>query len=248
MSNNQDKTEYSVGGVPIHRHTAHERDFDFAIGDEETLDAITEHIEKYVGPVASVFHELISDLVHVDIHIVEPTPRRNYFTLLTSGMSDLPMTAPPAASECQYAELMMCLPPDWPLKACTEGHPDYYWPIYWLKMLARFPHEYNTWLWDGHTIPNGDPAQPFAKYTDLCCMMLAPPALFGSEFPVLRVNPSRTIHFFGLVPLYREEMDFKLRHGADAFRAGLDRAGVNELLNVRRINTCERKGFRLFRR
>jgi hypothetical protein len=248
MADRQDKTEYSAGGIPIHRYKARERDFDLAFGDEETLQAIDGHIARHVGPVGNVFHELLSDLIHVDIHIVEPTPQRNYFTLITSGMSDRPMAAPEAARDCQYAELMLCLPLDWPLQACTEGESEYYWPLYWLKLLARLPHEYNTWLWEGHTIPNRDPAQPFASYTRMCCMMLARPALFGSDFHTLRVHPTRTIHFFGLVPLYREEMDFKLRHGTDKLQEGLHRAGVTELLNVRRVNTCERKGLRFFRR
>ena len=29
-----------------------------------------------------------------------------------------------------------------------------FWPIQMLKFLARFPHEYKTWLGWGHTIPN----------------------------------------------------------------------------------------------
>jgi hypothetical protein len=58
-----------------------------------------------------LFHELLSDLVHVDIHIVEPTAARNYYTLVTSGMSDRPMAAPEECRECRYAELVISLPP-----------------------------------------------------------------------------------------------------------------------------------------
>jgi hypothetical protein len=80
--------EQSESGAPIYRHENREREFEFAIGDSENIDRITEHIEAHVGPVATVFHEVISDLVHVDIHIVEPRPARNCYTLVTSGMSD----------------------------------------------------------------------------------------------------------------------------------------------------------------
>ena len=80
--------EQSESGAPIYRHENQEREFEFAIGDSENIDRITEHIEAHVGPVATVFHEVISDLVHVDIHIVEPRPARNCYTLVTSGMSD----------------------------------------------------------------------------------------------------------------------------------------------------------------
>ena len=87
-------------------------------------------------------------------------------------------------------------------------------------MLARFPHEYDTWLWYGHSLPNGDPPQHFADNTDLCCALLLAPALVPEEFLALPVSADKTVHFFGLVPLYAEEVEFKLKHGADALAAG----------------------------
>ena len=56
---------------------------------------------------------MISDLVHIDVHWVQPTPKRPYHTLVTSGMSDKPMTVPAGAEHLRFAELMLCLPPEW---------------------------------------------------------------------------------------------------------------------------------------
>ena len=53
---------------------------------EEEQTAIEQHIARYFGPNENVFHELISYDIHVDIYIVEPTPERNYYTLVTGGM------------------------------------------------------------------------------------------------------------------------------------------------------------------
>ena len=36
-------------------------------GDPELIDAITAHIEKHLGPVEQVFHEIVSPTVHVDL-------------------------------------------------------------------------------------------------------------------------------------------------------------------------------------
>ena len=47
--------------------------------------AVVAHIEEYVGKPQIVFRELISDKVHLDVHIVEPTKRRAVYTLVTSG-------------------------------------------------------------------------------------------------------------------------------------------------------------------
>mgnify|MGYP000664765674 CR=1 FL=1 len=35
-----------------------------------------------------VFHELMSDIVHIDVHIVPPDENRPFYLLFTTGMSD----------------------------------------------------------------------------------------------------------------------------------------------------------------
>ena len=240
-----DNPEYAESGQPIYRYPPRERSWEVATGDPAAIEAIEKHITAHIGPVESVFHEIISDLVHLDVHVVMPTARRNYFTLVTSGMSDRPMRTPPGAEEMRYAELLICLPPDWPLSQADMEQETNYWPIRWLKMLARFPHEYDTWLWAHHTLPNGDPAKPFVSNTSLCCAMLAWPALFRTDFRRLQISPEKTIHFLGLIPLYQEEMELKLKRGADPLMRRLEQARVTELLDIQRPNVCKRR-FGLF--
>jgi hypothetical protein len=230
--------ERSESGAPVYRHERRERDFELASGDDASIEVIARHVERHVGKPAWVFHEIISDLVHLDVHIVGPTQQRNYYTLVTTGMSDRPMTPPADLPECRYAELLICLPPDWPLSEEAFKDEANYWPVRWLKLLSRLPHEYQTWLWEGHTVPNGDPPRPFAKTTKLCCALLLEPTLFGEEFPRLEVGPEKAVHFFSLVPIHGAEMDFKLRNGVDALVERLDDAGVTELLDVRRASVC----------
>ena len=74
-----------------------------------------------------VFHELISDQVHIDLHWVKPTAERPFHTLVTSGMSNLPMTTPPGAEEVRYAELSICLPADW--KLSEEDFKEYFFVL-----------------------------------------------------------------------------------------------------------------------
>jgi predicted Zn finger-like uncharacterized protein len=212
-----------------------------ALGDAETIEQISAHIEQHVGKIATVYHELISDLVHIDIHLVEPTREQPFHTLITSGMSDLPMHPPEGAEDCRFAELLLCLPPDWPLSREAFEDERNYWPIRWLKMLARFPHEYDTWLWFGHSVPNGDPPQPFAANTALCCQLLLAPVLVPEEFLVLPLSEEKSICFFSVVPLYREEMDFKLKHGTDALVERFERHQVTEMLDPTRQNVCKKK-------
>ena len=237
----EDDIERSESGAPIHRHTPREKGFELVTGDEQTIEAISDHITEFVGPIESVWHELISDLVHIDVHLVAPTRRHDFFTLVTSGMSDRPMQAPEGHEDKKYSELLICLPPDWKLSEKAFQKERWYWPIRWLKQLSRLPHEYDTWLWEHHTVPNGDPPEPFADNTDLCCAYLLRPALFDKEFRKLRINKRKTVYFHALVPLYEEEMNYKLKIGSDELLDRLDAADVTELLDIERPNVCKRR-------
>ena len=245
--------EMAESGERVYRHESRSKPFEFAMGDEKTIEAIVKHIERHIGPPDNVFHELISDLVHLDIHIVPPTPERNWYTLVTSGMSDKPMTVPaedfenPAdAEQLKYAELLLCLPPDWPMgQGEWQEDESGFWPVQWLKMMARMPHEYDTWLGWGHTVPNGDPPEPLAEGTDLCCMMVMPPVLVDEKFYQLRIGKKKLINFYALYPLYKEEMEYKLKKGAEGIIEKFSEAEVTELLDPARKNTCKKK-FGLF--
>lgn len=59
---------------------------------DSNMEEIEAHIERHVGKISMVFHEVLSDIVHIDIHQIPPTDDRPYWTLVTSGMSDLPMS------------------------------------------------------------------------------------------------------------------------------------------------------------
>ena len=125
-----DDTEYSESGVRIYRYEAKEKPFQIVEGDADALEAIEDHIEKHVGKIDTVMHELVSDLVHIDVHIVEPAAERNYYTLITSGMSDLPMTIPDGAEEFRFAELLVCLPAGWDMPKVYDAMIDeeHWWP------------------------------------------------------------------------------------------------------------------------
>lgn len=233
-----DRDERSESGAPIYRHDRTRAKSEMVGAGSMTSELIQQHAQRYVGKVDNIFHEIVSDLIHVDINIVPPSPKRPYHTLITSGMSDRKMSTPQGREDMSYAELVISLPPHWQLKGKSSEDEAYYWPIRWLKILARLPHQYGTWLWATHTVPNGDPPEPFASNIKLCCALLLFPILMPKGFNILKVNDEKTIHFLSFVPIYREEMDFKLQQGLDPLMDRLDKAGVTELLNISRPNVC----------
>lgn len=204
-------------------------------------DEIGVHITHYVGNITSVYHELVSTYVHVDVYWVEPTPERPFHTLVTSGMSDLPMHTPDAAKDRAHIELCLSLPSSWPVDQALnhtdedqntgDGQP--YWPIWWLKFLARFPHQYQTWLGQGHTIPDGN--QPFIDYTRFCSFVLLPPVLFDDGFQQLKL-PHYSIYFYNLVPIYPEELQLKLDKGVNALIDRFNEYHISDVWAVDRVN------------
>lgn len=232
--------EKSGSGAPIYRYNESEKkDFEGPSG-ESSIDEISGHIEKYVGKIDMVFHELISEQVHIDVHWVKPTKERPFHTLVTSGMSDKSMSTPKGVKNCDYAELCMCLPENWKISDESFEDENNYWPVRWLKILARFPHTYKTWLCYGHTIPNGDPALPFTSQTKLNTILLLPPVVFDNEFHTLRLK-NKSIDFYSLIPLYSEEVDLKLKKGVEALFDGFDQHGVTDILQLNRPNTAQKK-------
>lgn len=232
----------SASGAPI--YTYDERDFsDFEIPTgTSAIEEISNHIEQHVGNIDQVFHEIISDQVHIDVHWIKATPTRPFHTFVTSGMSDLPMNTPDGLEEYAFAELSICLPQDWNVSEEDFKDENNYWPIRWLKYLARFPHKYNTWLGYGHTIPNGDPAKPFAENTALNTMVLLPTIVFEESFHQLEL-PEKTINFYSLIPLYEQEVKQKMNKGIESLFPGFDTYEVTDILTLNRPNTIRKKRF-----
>lgn len=161
-------------------------------------------------------------------------------------MSDAPMTVPEELHELRFAELMVTLPADWSLDQEDWQDESQFWPIRWLKMLARFPHEYDTWLGFGHTVPNGDPPEPFADNTKLCCLLVLPSPTVPEEFHTLKTSGDKEINFYSLVPLYREEMDLKLHQGADQLLDLFDAHNIQDIIDPSRKNVAK-KGWKFWR-
>lgn len=234
-----DEKLVSMSGSPLYVHKERERPFQPAAGSEDS-EQIEKHIERYLGPIEWVWHEIISDLVHLDVHYIKPTPERNVHTFISTGMSDLPMSPPEGAEENKYAELLVTLPAQWSVSEDAFKDEKNYWPIHLLKWLARFPHEYETWLWWGHTVPNGNPPEPYHPSTTFVGAILVPPGTVPQDFLSCKSGPEKEVSFFSVIPLYPEEMNLKLRKGSDALFDLFDTYGVNEIIDIQRKNVAKK--------
>lgn len=232
----------SLSGAPI-LHYGAPAEWEPAQG-EVCLEEISDHITAHLGPVASVFHEIMSDTVHIDVHVVLPTEDFPYVRMVTSGMSDLPMAVEHDDTP-RHLELIATLPGDWKLDQASFEDERWYWPIRLLKQLARFPHKHATWLGWGHSMPNGDPPEPYAPGTGLCGVVLLPSVTVPDGFDTLRIDADKQIQFLAIVPLYKEEMDLKLRKGTDALLEQLGKRDLSDIIDPTRVNVA-RKRFGFF--
>ncbi|GLY79760.1 suppressor of fused domain protein [Actinoallomurus iriomotensis] len=224
-------------GSGLFRYAAREREWEPAAPtDPDTAEAVKRHIQRHFGEIAFVWHEFISDLVHIDVHVVEPSPERPYYTLVTSGMSDLPMTVPEGVGP--YAELLICLPPDWPLSADALNDEKAYWPVRLLKTVARLPHEYDTWIGVWHSVPNGDPAEPYAEGTPFAGVLVAPMVDHPEEAHTVITAEGKQISLLALVPLHPAEIDLKVTEGTGALLDAFDRITVNEVFDPARPSSA----------
>lgn len=214
----------------------------------EAYGSYTEEICDYFSKVfpgrkTSVLHELLSDLVHIDVNIMSPTEDNNFYVIYTTGMSDLPMSLPEGyedREDLKYAELYAFMPPTWNPGSefrTTADIPDSeYWIIHMIKYLARFPHEYSTWLGDGHTIPNGPDYEPIAGGTTMGGVVLKQ---LGQSLECIETDDGKKIKLLMLIPAYQEEIEYKLKYGMQKLDEVFAEKNIPLVIDLQRPNYCE---------
>ena len=200
-------------------------------------EAFLEHVAQFVGPVEGVISvaPVAPGLPPIDLVHVAPTDAKPWQVLVTLGMSAEPMRIPDDfPDEPRRAELVIGLPPDWPLDGEALRDPAFRWPLRLLATLASFPAASGQWLSVGHTVPNGEPPHPYVEGLGFCCAMLAPPITLLPEFRTLSLSDDSDVVFYAVVPLFEREMELKVSEGTKALLERFDKQDVCEILDVRR--------------
>lgn len=206
-------------------------------------------IEKHMAHVfpnrkKQVFPEKISEFVQVDIHLLEAPTNKDVQVLYTVGMSALSMTLPkeylPQFEGLQRAELMMFLPAEWKLIPPAEGEDEnnsIWWPVNLMKYVAKFPHEFQSWLGWGHVLANSAKFEAYDASTELCGTMLG---ALQEEVSVFKAEDGTQINMYALTPLYKEEMLYKEKEGIEALFGKLNQVnGYGMIVFPDRPNVAE---------
>lgn len=206
-------------------------------------DEICKHFEAlFPNREEIVFHEILSDLVHIDVYVRKPNEEQNFYVIYTTGMSDMPMNLPKGykkREDWKYAELYAFLPGDWNCgeagKPLSELEQKDAWFIPFMKFIARFPHEYNTWLGYGHTIPNGPDYAPLCEGTQMGGVVLSQG---GNSMECVNTEDGTRVNLLMLIPAYQEEIEYKLKYGMEALNEVFHKHDMPLVIDMSRPNYC----------
>lgn len=202
---------------------------------EEEMDRYEKYIMEQFGDYNEVIHEIVSPDIHLDIIVVPPTESNPYYKLVTMGIGAYKMHVPKELKqdELERAEPVLYLPPDWNIKSAEEND---YWPIRQLKVLGRLPINCKSWLGFGHTVSSDEENTPYADNTKFCSMLLLDAINKDYEKLDFRMETVGKINFYQAVPLYREELEYKMEHDVSELLDLFDDDDMLPVVNINRKN------------
>jgi hypothetical protein len=199
----------------------------------EPTDPILAHIEEHLGkPNPLSLQEIVPCDPSIAIHVV---PMEDELALVTNGMSSRPLKVPKSDKDFRYAELVIYLPPDWPLGKKALDDPKYFWPFEWLRSCAYYIHENHISLGRRPTIiANGEPPEPLAPNMKMTCLLVLLDEL--DDFRWLDLGRGRRVAFYFLMPLYTEERDLEREKGMEHLMRLFDKNKIDRVVDIKRPN------------
>ncbi|HEY0742398.1 MAG TPA: suppressor of fused domain protein [Chryseosolibacter sp.] len=201
---------------------------------------VDQHIERYFkGSNITVFHEVPTLDIHLDVFHIRPK-NSTFEILLTSGMSSLAMNVSEIhknSDSFKFAELMALIPKGIDFGKIYPSGSKYDWIISMIKQSAKFPHFYDTWIGVGHTLQADEEIKPYSADTNFCGCLVLPTMTFPKNFQTIESRHG-TINIYGLFPLYKEEIEFKIKNGFNEFIKFLINNNTKEVIDFDRPNYC----------
>lgn len=161
---------------------------------------------QWFGDSVVASHELLPLEPHVDVYRYAPAGEREWFTYLTSGLSDRPILIPdfPHPVRCElvfYSD------------QANEMYSNF------LRFLAHKPFENpEFWISHGTTFGGGDSAQPLFPGTPFTAVVFAAtPVPPESDLPVVLQEEGVPVFLLWVIPLYPRELEFILQYDIDLF-------------------------------
>ena len=192
---------------------------------------IIEHFTKTIGSPEKLSQiQIVPTGIPITIHAIPANEHHPFVTLFTTGMSEDPMRVPEGAQEYAYAELYIQLPPDW--KYREYDSPIWGWPQHWLRIMAQYPQQHDTWLGGPVAlVANEDPPRPLAPGTKFTTLMLL-------ADQSLSTDDGKKIWLYRMTPLYTEERQLEIDDGIPALLNAFDANDTPMIVDMNRKNVA----------
>lgn len=204
--------------------------------------ALEAHLTEFLGDRFTVLSEKASRDIHLDVQVFPPSAAVPHLTLVTAGMSDLPMRVPGTDTELRM-ELMLALPPGWsgldPFDGAALADEENFWPLRLLKDVARYPSSFDAFLAWGHTV-DGSAGGLDSGPAPFSGAVVAPPLGYPAEL-MRAPTPRGDVQILAVIPLTGSEMAFKasLPGGGEALVDRMIGSGVDAVVDLGRDSVVE---------
>jgi len=160
-------------------------------------------------------------------------PKQSLKVLHTEGLSLTPQQVSTGSEKYRCIELMFCLPDYWDLSV-------QYWPKTWLEKIAHIPSKFNTWLGPGDTIPAGKPPTVLTDNFAADHFVISEPIIL-KDFLSSAGNKSPEVAVLSIIPIFQQELDFKLRNSGTALLMRLAEKRVTDEVDLYRKSVCRKR-------
>ena len=206
----------------------------------DIIEIFDSHLDKFVDDdEVIVFDDIESKDNHIDVYWIKPNLEyRPYSILLTCGMSRFPMVVPEGYEDKRFIEIAMLFPMDWDFSDIKSKPDSVTWPIHHLRTIGKTPILQNTWIGFGHTIGCGESKSDCYPGTRFNSTIIFPSIKLPESFTEIRNNDD-LIKIHSAIPLYQEELKFKLDNGSNSLIDKFNELDIQEIVDINRINTCK---------
>lgn len=187
----------------------------------EERSEVETYIRRAYGRPGRVYYDATRETYPVDIAVIPPTERENFYRLVTIGMGGRRMNVPPELRETNraFAELAVFLPPDWDPDG---GDP---WPFQWLRRAAEA-----DWLQTGTVF--------FGRIGAYTALLVSWPVVREDCTGRVILESGKIINFYQLYPLLPDEDDYRKLRGVRRLWDRMREAEVSPIVTPTRESCC----------
>ena len=187
----------------------------------EEREEVETYIRRAYGRPGRVYYDATRETYPVDIAVIPPTERENFYRLVTIGMGGRRMNVPPELRETNraFAELAVFLPPDWDPDG---GDP---WPFQWLRRAAEA-----DWLQTGTVF--------FGRIGACSALLVSWPVVREDCTGRVILESGKIINFYQLYPLLPDEDDYRKLRGVRRLWDRMQEAEVSPIVAPTRESCC----------